>query len=262
MKKYLFAILAIVLLAAVWVSLAFIQGRPDSGAAIKNGAAEAGQDKALVDPSDIHVGILSDASSSKAAELLESRLKALGFKAELVSGAPTDLERIKSETSFRLHSNAEAKLATLKRLAFKPALFRAEYSEEQKHDIIVSALNIDDVLWGELGSEAQKLLPNDPASLSITILNAGAAPGDAARLAKKLEQQGYADVEAKNTEEATQQSSALIYYQRNFREAAKQLLSYLKQEGYADASYRFHADQETPLVVVLGSATSTPPGTY
>ncbi len=259
MKKYLFAILAIALLAAVWVVSAFIQGRPDSGAAIKNGAAEAGVEESLVDPSDIHVGILSDASSSKAARLLESRLKSLGFKVELVSGAITNLERSKSETSFRLHKSASAKLVTLKRLAFKPALFREERTENQDQEVLVTAWNIDDVRWADMADEALTLVSKDPAEVPVLVMNAGAAVGIAGKLATRLSEQGYTQAEAKNAEGETYAGSALIQYQRNYREQAKRLLSVIKKEGFSEASYRFRADQETPLVVVLGTATSTSP---
>ncbi|MEK7583687.1 MAG: hypothetical protein AAB490_00445 [Patescibacteria group bacterium] len=66
---------------------------------------------------------------------------------------------------------------------------------------------------------------------------------------------GYTQVTAENSE-ASVAEPAIVYYQRNYREVAKQVVALLKKNGYLSASYRYRFRQGAPIVIELGGPQS------
>ena len=82
----------------------------------------------------------------------------------------------------------------------------------------------------------------------------GGESGAAAKVSGLLKDAGYNQAIAKNAKETEAKATkpALIYYQRNYKNAAKNIRKLLADQVYAGISYQIRLEQDTNIVIVLG----------
>ncbi|MBI4090650.1 MAG: LytR C-terminal domain-containing protein [Candidatus Komeilibacteria bacterium] len=214
----------------------------------------------LVEPKDISVGIYDPAEEPSAVtKLLEKRLQSLGYRVSVVKdegAAEANSERM----TVLFTSAAKDKLVTLKQKGIASAVVRQIESGSISYDLVMAAWSIDDIDWGDMEAELGTYRDVKPESVAVLVLNAGAETGEAGRIADVLKGAGYTQAAGESAEsEAT--GPSVVYYQRNFRTVAKKIVTFLRANGYADATYRARQDQTMPIVIVLtaGTPTSTAP---
>ena len=258
MKKILIIlILLVVAFAGLVVGGAITQG----GKQFSDGrSADAGsgtnETSPSLTPADVRIGVLDPGEEPSAATLLlMKRLQALGYDTTVLSGQSASSESVRSQTTVRLKRDDEQLMLLLQRTAFVQSLFRKVIDTGQEQDIVLAAWNISDIRWDDMRSEADTLLAYAPDAVPVVVMNAGAPSGTAGEVAGAMAGVGYTQVTAENSE-TTVAEPAVVYYQRNYREVAKQVTTYLKQSGYASASYRYRYAQGAPIVVELGGPES------
>lgn len=243
-------------MVVIWVAFSGSRNSEDLNANI-NQTIE-GKIQPTLAPSEITVGLYDPAESpSEPTKLLDSRLKDIGFKTvilqELVDPDSANQEKT---TLLFLPATREA-LKVLEQEIIKSNLYREGQNEAILQDVVISAWNIEDINWGNLQAAADKLNNPEPKEVTAVVLNAGAKEGVAGELAELLQNEGYAQAEAKNAEdEMVAEKPILIYHQRNYKETAKNLRELLSDNDYDGVSYQIRLEQEANIVIILGPELS------
>lgn len=264
MKKIVFITIGIVLLIVISV-LAF--QKPSTPSAQEQGLVEAGAEDSSIqivdrDPAGISVGIVDTApEATSATKLLEQRLKAIGFTVSIMQNHP-NAAQAGSDLMTVLYAPGEASAVdVLQRTAAMTGVIRRFEYGAKDPTLVIAAWSLDDILWGDQSAEAQKLMDIDPGSVGVTVLNSGAASGEAGRIADVLKTKGYALAEGV-TGDSELIGDSIVYYQRNFRSTAKKIVSMLRENGFPNVTYRARQNQDVPIVIELmgqeGAATETP----
>ncbi len=263
MKKYiLIAIGCLIVIAIGFVLLASTGSKNTAGGANPDQTADANQAAAesARKPADIKVAIYDPATTPSAlTDLLEKRLKALGYQVDTTTTVPDPTQVPSNLTTLFLRGTMAPSFVTLQHTFLNSSLVRQFTSDAFSEDVLIAAWNVDDITWGDLAADAQTLAMPDPASVSIVVYNAGAASGAAGTVAGILKGQGYTQAAAKNGATAITGPS-VIYYQTGYKDVAKKLMGVLKTNGYPDRTYRYQQNQEADLVLMLAApqtATST-----
>lgn len=252
MKKYIIIIVIIVVVAFIgWFAL-----RPGAEPEDLNINQSAVKQEPELKPWEVTLGLYDPAPEpNKLTKLLESRLKELGFKTTILTEL-VDPEAANQEMTtllFRLNTQ-EALAVVIDKVMAKTASYRKGQNDAILQDVIISVWNIDDINWGAFSELASKYNNPDPAEVTVLVINAGAQSRAAAELAELLKEAGYNQAVAENAEETAEEATkpALIYYQRNYKNVAKNLRHFLADQGYTDASYRIQLEQKANIVIVLG----------
>jgi len=205
-------------------------------------------------PWEITVGVYDPAEEPGAlTKLLESRLKEVGFKTTILKEL-VDPDAANSEkTTLLFRSNTAEALVVVVREIMSSSLYRKGLNEAIIEDVVIGSWNIEDINWGSFADLANKYDNPAPAEVSVLVVNAGAKAGSAADLAEFLVAQGYTQAKAKNIEAAEiADRPALIYYDRNYKNAAKNLRQLLSENGYEEITYQPRLNQEAKIVIILG----------
>ena len=258
MKKYIIILIIIVAVAFLgWLALR--SGAEPEDLNINQSAVK--QEPELK-PWEVTLGLYDPAPEpSKPTKLLESRLKELGFKTTILTELVDPGAANQEATTLLFRLNTEEALAVvIDKVMAKTASYRQGQNNAILQDVIISAWNIDDINWGAFSELAGKYDNPDPAEVTVLVINAGAESGAAVELAELLKEATYSQAAAENAEGTSEEATkpALIYYQRNYKNAAKNLRQFLAGQGYTDASYRFQLDQEANIVIVLGPKDAVP----
>ena len=171
---------------------------------------------------------------------------------ELVDPQAATLER----TTLLHRTLTKDKAEALQKNVFGNAPLRLGLNEAIQEDVVISVWNIEDVAWGELNESAQKFLEPAPEIITVAVSNASGVDGAAGDLAEALQQAGYVQVTAGNAETLSTETQVIVYYQRNFKNAAKKIRELLLAQGYGNVSYRSALEQTTNLVIEIGQAAS------
>lgn len=210
-------------------------------------------------PWEVTVGLYNpDAEQNKLTTLLESRLKELGFKVEILTELvdPDAAKNEKTTLLFRMNTKKELEVVIDKVMGGATS-FRKGENNAILQDVIISVWNIDDISWGSFSELANKYNTPEPAEISVTVVNAGAESGAAGEIAELLEAEGFPEVEAKNAKEGEETTEpSLVYYQRNYKTVARNMRKFLIDHGYANTTYRARLEQETNIVIILGPKDS------
>jgi len=251
MNKYF-----IIAIVALVVFFAFLVFKPNivGDAELTNKSADAlAEEEDRIKPWDITLGIYDPAEEpTKLTKLLESRLKELGFKVtillELVDPAAGRQER----TTLLYRSNTEDKLEVVIDKVINSTLFRRGENQAIEQDVIITTWSIDDINWGSFSDLADEYNSPSPKNVSVLVLNAGAEPGTAGKIAILLNEEGYDQAEALNADEQTSPKPILIYYQRNYKKVAKSIRRLLLDYDFSDGvSYIYRPDQEANIIITL-----------
>ncbi|HLC89615.1 MAG TPA: LytR C-terminal domain-containing protein [Patescibacteria group bacterium] len=256
MKKILIIIgIIIILVIAGWLVFANFNNSAEKDEAT-NQNQNVNQTLTLK-PWEITVGIYDPAETpSPLTKLLESRLKEIGFKAVILSDI-TDPQAVNTDkTTLLYRAETEKDLAVVASELIVTNVYRRGQNQSIIEDVIIVAWNIEDINWGSFAELADKYNHPKPEDVSILILNAGAKSGSAGQLAKILGKEGHAKTKVESAETEIQES-ALIYYQRNYKETAKDLRKILAENGYPEATYRIDINQADNIVIKLGKQATT-----
>ncbi len=254
MKKYIIIIAIIVVVVFIgWLAL-----RPSPEPEDLNTNQPAVKQEPELKPWAVAVGLYDPAPEpNKLTKLLESRLKELGFKTTILTEL-VDPSAANQETTtllFRLNTQ-EALAVVIDKVMAKNVSYREGQNDAILQDVIISVWSIDDINWGSFSELANKYNNPNPAEITVSVINAGAEPGAAGQIAELLREGGFIDVEAKSAEEGENAEKTIeptiVYYQRNYKNIAKDLRKFLIDQGYIKTSYRIRLDQETNVVIVLG----------
>lgn len=249
MKKFLIIITIIIVLIIVIGVISRSGSQPEEE--ITEGSTQVEEASQLL-PADITVGIYDPAGVlSNLNQLLESRLKEIGFQTVILPELVDPEAANSAKTTLLFRSDTQEALDVVIREIIKSTVFRKGQNEAILEEVVLASWNIEDINWGELQEVADEFLHPDSDQVSVLVLNSGAEPGSAGQVASLLKEAGYAQAAAANAEEEAIRP-VLIYYQRNFKEIAKDLRKLLSGEGYPKVTYRARLEQEANIVVVLG----------
>ncbi len=256
MKKYIIIAIIVVVVFIGWLALRSNSEPKDLNV---NQSAE-GANEPQLKPWEVTVGLYDPVPEpNKLTKLLESRLKELGFKTtiltELVDPGAANQEA--TTLLFRLNTQ-EALAVVIDKVMAKTASYRKGQNEAILQDVIISSWNINDINWGAFSELASQYDNPLPAEVSVLVLNAGAESGTAGELAKLLKIEGYSQAQAEDADQKVITEPAIIYYQRNYKNVAKNLRKFLADQGYTNASYRIQLEQEANIVIVLGPKDAVP----
>ena len=255
MKKILIIIGVIILIIVGWLIFANL-----NNSAQKNEVTNQNQEvkaEPELKPWEITVGIYDPAEQPNTlTKLLESRLKEIGFKAVILEDITDPQSANSDKTTLLYRAETEKKLSVVDSELIATNVYRRGQNQSIIEDVIIVAWNIEDINWGSFTELADKYNHPKPEEVFLLILNAGAKSGSAAELAKILEKAGYIKTKAESAQTEIKES-ALIYYQRNYKEAAKDLQKILTGNGYPEATYRADINQADNIVIILGKQATT-----
>lgn len=261
MKKFFLVTGIIVVLIIAWGMIKSAVTPPADEST--DGQPTSTEQQTTLKPFEITVGIFDpEAEPSKLTKLLESRLKEIGFKVSILKELvdPNAAEQEKTTLLYR-PSTIEA-LRVVEKMAINSSLYRQGQNEAILQDVVISAWNIEDINWGSFQALAEQYASPQPADISVQVVNAGASAGAAEALAELLQTVGYVQVKIENAPaEQKADQPALIFYQRNYKNAAKALRQLLNEHQYDNVSYRVELIQPANINIVLGptAATSSTP---
>ena len=256
MKKILIILGIIILLVVAGILFVnFNQSEEEELGSSLNDNQLAGEESAIK-PWKITVGLYDPATEpDKLTKLLDSRLKEIGFKTailkELVDPAAAESEK----TTLLFRPENKEKLEVFARETIATAVYRRGENSVIAEDLIVASWNLEDFDWGSFSQLANEYNNPLPAVVSVLVLNAGAESGSAGEVVDLLKASGYSQAQAQNAE--TPASQSMIYYQRNYKNAAKTLQKLLAENGYPDISYRSQLTQAANLLIILGQSATT-----
>lgn len=258
MKKILITIGLLLIVGIGW--LVFSPGS-DNGKDVNLDADVSLAEEETIKPWEISVGLYDPAEEpSKLTQLLQSRLRELGFKeiiiTELVDPSAADQEK----TTLLFRPNSEEQLEVVADKLISANVYRKGLNEAIEQDVIISAWNLDDINWGEFADLANKYNTPEPAEVSVLVINAGTESGAAGDLVEFLIDQGYSQAEAINSETAEEATKpVLIQHQRNYKNAAKTLRQLLADNDYSGVAYQIQLEQDANIVIVLGPPAEPEP---
>ena len=252
MKKALIVVGTVVALVALWLIVKSVSAPPAADTA--NTQPTSTEPQVTLKPFEITVGLFDQADEpGKLTKLLESRLREIGFRVTIFQEFvdPNAAEQEKTTLLFR--PNSATALKVVEREMMSSSLYRQGQNEAITEDVIFSAWNIEDINWGSFQALADQYNNPQSADVSVQVVNAGAPEGAAAALVEQLKAAGYEQAAAADApeDELAADQPALIYYQRNYKNAAKALRQVI-DERYDNVSYRFELVQPANIVIVLG----------
>ncbi len=255
MKKFLIIIGVLIIIIIGWIVINSLRQPKNAN----TNQLVTGEPPVEIKPWEITVGLFDPATEpNKLTKLLESRLKEIGFKTIILKELVDPEAANQEKTTLLFRTDTEKKLTVVIREIINSNLYRKGQNEAILQDVIFSAWNIEDINWGSFSDLANQYNNPNPAEVSIIIINAGAPSGTAGQLTELLMAQGYTKTEAKDAEaDEVADKPALIYYNRNYKNVAKNLRKILSDNGYSEVTYRPQLNQESNIVIKLGLATTT-----